>query len=111
MRRLFVLAGALALMFVGSVATADEHTLPKHPHVLVIGLEFDEETETPISVERCVDLASNRALPLNSQHEHMHFGPAGAALFDHAGHAVVPTAPFPGIPWTDCESLLDFFGL
>ena len=111
MKKFTILLGALALMFLGTVADADEHELPQHPHVLVIGLEFDEATETPISVERCVDLAANQALRLNAQHEHMHFGTAGGALFDNAGHAVVPVAPFPGVPWTDCDSLLEFFGL
>lgn len=110
MKKLLVLAIAIGLMVVGTAATADQH-LPEHPHVLVIGLEFDEATETPISVDRCVDLAANQALRLNAQHAHMHFGTAGEALFTHAGHAVVPTAPFPGVPWTDCESLLEFFGL
>ncbi|MBY5163680.1 hypothetical protein [Salsipaludibacter albus] len=111
MKKFTILLGALVLMFLGTVAGADEHELPKHPHVLVIGLEFDEETETPISVDRCVDLAANQALRLNAQHDHLHFGTAGAALGDKGGHAVVPVAPFPGVPWTDCASLLEFFGL
>jgi hypothetical protein len=39
----------------------------------------------------------------------VHFGTAGEALFDRAGHVVVPTAPFPEIPWSNCEELIAFF--
>jgi hypothetical protein len=39
---------------------------------------------------------------------------AGEAL-SHNGNIVVPVAPFPeplgeALPWSDCDSLLDFFG-
>ena len=82
--------------------------LPPHPHVLVLGLELDEQGQ-PIGFHKCVDLAANQPLPLNAQHQHVHFGHAGEVLFTHAGHVVVPTAPFPGVPWTNCESLIAFF--
>lgn len=104
----FLLTVALGVWIAAAAATAGEH-LPEHPHVLVIGLEFDEETETPLSYKKCVDLAANRALPLNAQHQHVHFGTAGEALFVHAGHGVAPTAPFPGVPWANCEELIAFF--
>jgi len=85
---------------------------PEHPHVLVLGLELDEQGE-PVDFRKCVDLASNQALPLNAHHEHLHFGTAGEALFEHAGHVVVPVAPFPDpsapVPWTNCETLIAFF--
>ena len=104
----FLLTVALGVWIAASAATASDH-LPEHPHVLVLGLEFDEETETPLSFRKCIDLAANRPLPLNAQHAHMHFGTAGEALFVHAGHGVAPTAPFPGVPWANCEELIQFF--
>lgn len=84
-----------------------------HPHMLVLGLELDE-FEEPVGFRRCVDLAAGRTLPLNAQHEHMHFGTAGLKLFTKAGHAVVPGAPFPEpfddpLPWSNCEELIAFF--
>lgn len=94
-------------LLLGLSAVPVSAQLPPHPHVLVLGLEFDEQGEP--SIRKCVDLAANQALPLNAQHEHVHFGHAGEALFTHAGHVVVPTAPFPGVPWTNCESLIAFF--
>lgn len=112
MRRLLVVAVVLGLLFAGAVASAEEH-LPEHPHMLLTGVEVDLSGEEPVllGVRKCVDLAANQALHLGAHHEHVHFGPAGEALFTHAGHAVVPAAPFPGVPWSDCESLLAFFGL
>ncbi len=104
-----VLAFGLSIgLLLGVAAVPVSGQLPPHPHMLVLGLEFDEQEE-PIGFRKCVDLAANRALPLNVHHEHLHFGPAGEALFTHAGHAVVPAAPFPGVPWTNCESLIAFF--
>ena len=105
----FLLTVALGVSILATAATADDHGLPEHPHVLVLGLEFDEATETPLSFKKCIDLAANQALPLNAQHQHMHFGTAGEALFVHAGHGVAPTAPFPGVPWANCEDLIEFF--
>ena len=82
--------------------------LPEHPHVLVLGVEWDAHGH-PVGYRKCVDLAANQPLPLRAQHQHMHFGTAGEALAVHAGHIVAPTAPFPGVPWTDCETLIAFF--
>lgn len=99
----------------GSAAVADEHVggLPEHSHVLVLGAELDLSGEHPVLLDarKCVDLAAGQALPLKAQHQHVHFGNAGEALMVHAGNLVAPTAPFPGVPWTDCESLLAFFGV
>lgn len=111
MRRLSVLLAVAALMLPASPATAQE--FERHPHMLVLGLELDEFGE-PIGFHRYIDLAANRRLPLNAQHEHMHFGTAGFNLFEHAGHAVVPAAPFPApffdpVPWSNCEELIAFF--
>lgn len=102
-----VLAAALVIA-TGAVAAADE-PLPDHPHALVIGAEFDQDG-VPVSVVNCVDLAAGQALPNSVQHAHLHWGRAGEAQLQ-AGHFVVPLAPFPGSPWTDCESLLASVGL
>jgi hypothetical protein len=108
--------GALISVLLGTLAAfgspVDEHDqpFPEHPHVLVLGVEFDPTGE-PISIRKCVDLAANQALPLNAHHVHVHFGTAGFKLETNASNVVVPTAPFPGVPWTDCESLLATLGL
>ena len=110
-RRQLALVIALGLLVVAAPGQAQD--FDEHPHMLVIGLELDE-FEEPIGFRKCVDLASNQPLPLNSQHQHMHFGTAGEHLFINAGHAVVPGAPFPepffeAVPWSNCEELIDFF--
>lgn len=121
MRKLTLLALLGALLSFGAIAALaspeDDHDQPwqEHPHMLVIGVEFNEDG-LPISVKKCVDLAANQALPLNAHHVHVHFGTAGAQLAEKAGNFVVPAAPFgepifPAVPWTDCDSLLAFFGL
>ena len=105
-------AAALAVAAAPSAA-ADEHgapVIPPHPHVLVLGAELDSSGRVLLGYRKCVDIASNRALPLNSQHEHIHFGRAGIALHD-AGHAFIPVAPAFNLPWKDCASLIKFFGL
>ena len=79
---------------------------PRHPHMLVIGLELDENGN-PVGFRRCVDLAGGRALPLRAHHAHVHTGRAGEAL-RNAGHAVVPGAPL--TPWRNCADLIaEFF--
>lgn len=110
MRRILVAiaVASLSMAVLAGPATTDE-PLPEHPHVLGLGIVV--EGEELVAIRKCVDLAANQALPLWAQHAHMHFGRAGEALFVKAGNGVAPTAPFPGVPWTDCESLLDFFGL
>lgn len=107
MKRAFTLSLAVALLL-GLTAAPAAAQLPEHPHVLVLGVEFDEHGE-PVGFRKCIDLAANQALPLNAQHQHVHFGKAGEALFGRAGHVIAPTAPFPGVPWTDCETLIAFF--
>jgi hypothetical protein len=105
----FLLVVALTVLLSATAVTADEHeTIPPHPHMLVLGVEYDEVTEEPIGYQRCIDLAGNNTLPLRSQHEHVHFGQAGVAL-DAAGHAVVPGGPAFGLPWTNCEELIEAF--
>lgn len=112
-------AAMVALMSTTLIGTADaspDHDSPfeEHAHALVLGVQLDEN-ENPIAVKRCVDLAANQPLPINAHHVHAHFGQAGEAL-SRNGNFVVPVAPFPEpfeepVPWTDCASLLAFFGL
>ncbi|HVR33497.1 MAG TPA: hypothetical protein VMS74_12435 [Acidimicrobiia bacterium] len=100
----FLLVIALGSMLAATAATAQEE-IPPHPHMLVLGLEFDGEEA--IGYRSCVDLAANKTLRLNAHHERMHFGRAGEALFS-AGHAVVPGAPAFDLPWSNCEELIAF---
>lgn len=113
MRRLSLLIVALSLMAMATPALAQEPEFEPHPHMLVLGVELDEFGE-PVGFRKCVDLAANKALPLNAHHQHVHFGTAGEHLFTNAGHVVVPGAPFPepfeeAVPWSNCEELIDFF--
>lgn len=115
MRRLLVVVLALGLVGMSGAVLAQEPEpeFEPHPHMLVIGLELDEFGE-PVGFRKCVDLAAGQALPVKAQHQHVHFGNAGQALFEHAGHAVVPGAPFPApfgdpLPWSNCEELIAFF--
>ncbi|MGK2855480.1 MAG: hypothetical protein ACSLE3_15465 [Microbacteriaceae bacterium] len=103
---------ATAALVIGGVpsAMADEHeepgSIPPHPHLLLIGVEFVGEG---LTFSRCVDIAANRSLPLGSQHEHVHFGRAGEALFN-AGNLFVPAAPAVDLPWTDCAAFQAIVG-
>ena len=109
---LLALMGLLVLVAVAIPARADEHEIDPHPHMLlqrpVIGLIDD--WPHMIEVRKCVDLASNRALPLNSHHEHIHFADAGISFGGEAGHAVIPAGHFPTeddpLPWANCEEFL-----
>lgn len=120
MRRsmVFVLFAALTLLVAGSVATAEDHDheFPEHPHILVLDAELSPPgppgpDTVLVGFRKCIDLAANQALPLGSQHHNVHFGTAGQMLFTHAGHVVAPTVPFPDVPWEDCESFADFWGI
>lgn len=105
MRRVLA-AILLVLGMLGALAApALSQGPPRHPHMLVIGLELDENGE-PVSFRRCVDLAGGKALPLRVHHAHVHTGRAGEAL-RNAGHAVVPGAPL--TPWRNCAELTAFF--
>lgn len=113
MRRLSLIILALAVGLMALAIPATGQDFERHPHMLVLGVEFDEFGE-PVAFRECVDLAANQALPLNAHHEHMHFGTAGAKLFGNAGNVVVPGAPFPApfgdpVPWSNCEELIAFF--
>ena len=116
-RRLLGLLVVAMLVLAGQAAIAgeheDHHEFPEHPHLLVLDPVVDFSGEFPVvtSVRKCVDLAANNKLPLRSQHHNVHFGTAGEQLFDKAGHGVVPAAPFPDVPWSNCEEFLAFYGL
>ena len=103
-RRVAVVLAAFLLL--GTFATsAMSQELPRHPHMLVLGLQLDADEE-PIGYRKCVDLAGNKALPLNAHHDTVHTGRAGEALWE-AGNAVVPGAPV--TPWANCDELIAFF--
>jgi hypothetical protein len=110
----FGAGGGDGVLSAAAVASAEEHELPEHPHILLINadVEFDPATEeiTVNSVERCVDIANNQTLRLNAHHQHFHFGTAGDALRELTGNFPFPAAPFPEVPWEDCEGFLDIFG-
>jgi len=104
MRSLVLLMSAgLLVGLLGTPGIAQQHP-PRHPHMLVLGVQFDGEE--PVDYRRCVDLAANRALPLSAHHAHVHTGTAAQALAS-ARHAVVPGAPL--TPWTNCQELVAFF--
>ncbi len=65
--------------------------------MLLLGIEIEDGAL--VGFRKCVDVANNRAVPLNAHHDGIHTGTAGAAL-QGAGHAVVPGAPL--TPWADC---------
>lgn len=108
MRRLGLLVVLLAVVGIAVLAVgpgpvaAEEHEIPPHPHMLVQRPEFGLIDGVPhlVGIRRCVPLANNRAVPLHSHHDRLHFGDAGVSFGGEAGHAVVSTAPF--APWSDC---------
>lgn len=112
-------AVALGAAAFGGTAQAE---LPEHGHVMLVGVEVIPGSFPPVpsSVRNCVDLAAGQALPLHVQHSHMHFGTVNQVFEAHTNNVVIPVAPFPNpfgehpdepVPWTDCASLLEFFGL
>jgi hypothetical protein len=108
MKRVLMLLVAAGVVVGLQAAPAASDELPEHPHMLVLGLEFDETGE-PVAFRRCIDLAAGRALPLNAHHAHIHTGAAGEALRTKAGNFTVPGAPL--TPWNNCAELIaDFFG-
>lgn len=111
MKRWVMIVAAATMVFgvAAGPAAAHDHEggTPEHPHALVLGLEFDESGEV-VGFRKCVDLAGNRALPLHAHHDTVHTGTAGQALFEKAGHGVVPLHPlFPGIH--NCADLIAAF--
>lgn len=111
MRRVLAVLGVVGMAFgvLAAPALSDDPPSsegpPPHPHMLVIGLELDENEE-PVSYRRCVDLAAGKPVPNNAHHAHVHRGQAGEALWS-AGHAAVPGAPL--TPWSNCDELVAYF--
>ena len=107
-RKIIMLTALVVLLGITAVPVAAEgHPPPPlHGHVLILGIQFDEEDES-ISYRKCVDLANNQALPLHVHHDTVHTGRAGQALFN-AGHVVAPTAPL--TDWDDCAQLAELLG-
>lgn len=106
MRSLLMVVLALAVLALAATAMVRANgEIPRHPHMLVLGLEFGP---TGITYKKCVDLAHNQPLPLNAHHEHVHFGKAGEALRTNAGHFAIPAAPFSDI--NNCAHLAELFG-
>lgn len=123
MKRLMILCSVLLLaLAMASPAVADghdhDHEVPEHPHAMLLDFELVEGGDTPdpsddvVTFDRCVDLANNRALPLEAHHHSVHTGTAGIGDPDvgltRAGHAVVPLQPFPGLPFEDCADIEAF---
>ncbi len=103
------LAAALVVVLLGAVASAENHEIPRHPHMLLIDADIDFFPPDRIvvnSVGKCVDIANNQALRLNAHHDHFHFGRAGDALRNMTGNFPFPANPFFDLPWTDCETFL-----
>lgn len=107
-----VLTGGVAGIVATGVANADEHVLPEHPHLMLFDPQVDFSGDFPVllSLRKCVDLAANQALRLNAHHQNVHFGQANVGL-QNGGKVVIPAAPFPDVPWSDCAGLLDFYDL
>jgi hypothetical protein len=101
-----VLSIAIALLGVtiGVVGLA-QNGVPKHPHMMVHQPEFGfiDGSFAVLGWKKCVDLAANRALPLQAHHEHIHTGTAGEALAENADIHVIPGAPL--TPWANCAEL------
>lgn len=105
MRKTLAVLAAAGIAAVGLSGPAHAQELPPHGHMLVLGVHW--EGGEPVGFDKCVDVAAGRALPLVSHHEHVHFGTAGAALFE-AGHLFVPTSPVS--PFENCAHLESIFG-
>ncbi len=94
-----LMALGMLVSSLAGVAAAHEEP-PPHGHILVLGIEFDDDFNV-VSYRRCVDLAAGRAVP--NHHNTLHTGRAGEALWN-AGHAVAPTDPL----WPGLRNCADF---
>jgi hypothetical protein len=107
MRRALILVAAMTLLALSAVGagSAQEHELPDHPHMLLLGFEIGEVDGALALVgwRKCVDLAAGHSVPLHAHHDQLHFGPVGDVLADNAGHAVVGGAPLSS--WEGCAGL------
>jgi hypothetical protein len=108
MKRLVTVLGVAALLMSFGLALAMDHGPVEHGHLLVLGLQVDSGGN--YSIHKCVELANGRALKNNAHHDNLHTGRAGQAMA-RAGHAVIPTAPLPSVPWSNCAELKAAFGI
>lgn len=109
MKRAIMYVAALLMMvgmLAGPAAAHEENAgPPRHGHILLLHIEYD--SGEPVGYGKCVDIASNRALPLHVHHGTIHTGNAGQALLG-AGHMVAPTAPL--APWENCAQFAQIVG-
>lgn len=105
MRRLLLLAVVVGMLGAMLAGPALSDGPPPHGHLMVTGLEVDDEGE-PVGWKKCRELANGQPVPLNAHHAHLHTGRAGEAQWE-AGNAVIPLAPL--TPWANCAELHDFF--
>ena len=97
---------AMVVIPAGTAAGEEhDHEVPLHPHALVVGIGGDEDSG--FTAVNCIDLAANRAVPLQAHHHHIHTGAAGAALADNTANFAIPLAPLS--PWADCDELFEAF--
>jgi hypothetical protein len=119
MRRLGVMILLLGLTAIAiPVIAQEEPQFDPHPHMLLQRPEVDviDGVLHLVGFRKCVDLANNKALPLHSQHEHLHFGDSGVSFEGESGHVVLPTAPFGSplfdpLPWSTCAEFATFLPL
>lgn len=124
MKRLMILcAASLLALVLAAPAVAEQHDhdheVPEHPHAMLLDFELIDDGGTPfdptddvVSFDRCIDLANNGALPLQSHHHSLHTGTAGfgdpSVGITRAGHLVLPLHPFPNAPFADCAEIEAF---
>lgn len=112
MRRLgvfvvFVALVAIAVPVIGQSFDRHPHMLLQRPEIGLVELG-GEMVPALVGYRKCVDLASNRTVPLHAHHQHLHFGDSGVSFGGESGHVVIPAAPFPQpfadeVPWGNCE--------
>jgi hypothetical protein len=104
MKRTGVIVSVMLMIVALALPAVGQEEIPPHGHVKL--LHADVEGFGPGTVihsyAKCIDLAAEQALPLNSHHDRVHFGQAGVAL-RQAGHLIIPTLPFG--PIADCAEL------
>ena len=110
MKRILTASLMVAIGLTAGITSAQaDEDVPLHAHGLLLNLEFDE-TGMP-SFSKCIDLAANNRLPLNSHHDGVHTGTAGYANLEvgitRAGHGVIPFSPLS--PFDDCAAVMAAF--
>lgn len=103
------LAGSAGLALSAPAHSDEQSGPPPHAHLHLTGVVLDETGDWPVSIDKCKPLAAGRAVPNSAHHANLHTGRAGEAQWQ-AGNAVLPVFPGPGgTPWSDCDSLMEFF--